>query len=162
MLGQREYLFLNKFGKTVLRWHSPTQTSCKNLTLLHYPQSNQYPSHTNLSPPIVLTKVVNLLFCHIGRIFSHSSTSFSICSQPYSPLHYPTYKSIQLKVVFMAPMSMNPKSPNSLGLAKTSHFTIRYFVFLPTPSQCRRTDQFIRIQVQWQSASGRTVILEPI
>ena len=27
---------------------------------------------------------------------------------------------------------------------------------------CRRTDQFIRIQVQWQSASGRTVILEPI
>ena len=26
----------------------------------------------------------------------------------------------------------------------------------------RRTDQFIRIQVQWQSASGRTVILEPI
>ena len=29
-------------------------------------------------------------------------------------------------------------------------------------SMCRRTDQFIRIQVQWQSASGRTVILEPI
>ena len=29
-------------------------------------------------------------------------------------------------------------------------------------SDCRRTDQFIRIQVQWQSASGRTVILEPI
>ena len=27
---------------------------------------------------------------------------------------------------------------------------------------CRRTDQFIRIQVQWQSASSRTVILEPI
>ena len=27
---------------------------------------------------------------------------------------------------------------------------------------CRRTDQFIRIQVQWQSASGRTVVLEPI
>ena len=31
----------------------------------------------------------------------------------------------------------------------------------PSP-RCRRTDQFIRIQVQWQSASGRTVILEPI
>ena len=28
--------------------------------------------------------------------------------------------------------------------------------------RCRRTDQFIRIQVQWQSASGCTVILEPI
>ena len=27
---------------------------------------------------------------------------------------------------------------------------------------CRRTDQFIRVQVQWQPASGRTVILEPI
>ena len=27
---------------------------------------------------------------------------------------------------------------------------------------CRRTDQFIRAQVQWQPASGRTVILEPI
>ena len=27
---------------------------------------------------------------------------------------------------------------------------------------CRRTNQFIRAQVQWQPASGRTVILEPI
>ena len=27
---------------------------------------------------------------------------------------------------------------------------------------CRRTDQFIRVQVQWRPASGRTVILEPI
>ena len=27
---------------------------------------------------------------------------------------------------------------------------------------CRRTHQFIRVQVQWQPASGRTVILEPI
>ena len=26
----------------------------------------------------------------------------------------------------------------------------------------RRTDQFIRVQVQWRPASGRTVILEPI
>ena len=29
-------------------------------------------------------------------------------------------------------------------------------------NHCHRTDQFIRVQVQWQSASGRTVILEPI
>ena len=27
---------------------------------------------------------------------------------------------------------------------------------------CRRTDQFIRVQVQWRPTSGRTVILEPI
>ena len=27
---------------------------------------------------------------------------------------------------------------------------------------CRRTNQFIRVQVQWHPASGRTVILEPI
>ena len=27
---------------------------------------------------------------------------------------------------------------------------------------CRRTDQFIRVQVQWQPASGHTVILELI
>ena len=27
---------------------------------------------------------------------------------------------------------------------------------------CHRTDQFIRVQVQWQPASGRTVILGPI
>ena len=26
----------------------------------------------------------------------------------------------------------------------------------------RRIDQFIRVQVQWQPASGRTIILEPI
>ena len=27
---------------------------------------------------------------------------------------------------------------------------------------CRRTDQFIRVQVQWHPARGRTIILEPI
>ena len=29
-------------------------------------------------------------------------------------------------------------------------------------TRCRRTDQIIRVQVQWRPASGRTVILEPI
>ena len=28
--------------------------------------------------------------------------------------------------------------------------------------RCRRTDQFIRAQVQWQPASGRTIRFEPI
>ena len=33
---------------------------------------------------------------------------------------------------------------------------------MPLVGTCRRTDQFIRTQVQWRPASGRTVILEPI
>lgn len=35
----------------------------------------------------------------------------------------------------MALVSMKPKPPLSLGTAKASHFIMRYFFLLPTPSQ---------------------------
>ena len=52
------------------------------------------------------------------------------------------------------------------GIGKTKTFVLNIHVAINVEScsdaSCRRTDQFIRAHVQWQPASGRTVILEPI
>ena len=52
------------------------------------------------------------------------------------------------------------------GFGKTKTFVLNTHVTINvepcSDASCRRTDQFIRVQVQWQPTSGRTVILEPI
>ena len=53
--------------------------------------------------------------------------------------------------------------PCLLGAAPTQPLRRAYATARePLDATCCRTDQFIRIQVQWQSAIGRTIILEPI
>ena len=52
------------------------------------------------------------------------------------------------------------------GFGKMKTFVLNTHVAINVEScydaSCRKTDQFIRAQVQWQSANGRTAILEPI
>ena len=43
-----------------------------------------------------------------------------------------------------------------------SYHVLAGLVMIKEDEFCHRADQFIKAQVQWQPASGRTVILEPI
>ena len=120
-----------------MKEHSSIHTSFQNLVCLPpciiFPLQ-PCPSHTTLSLNVAPTKIATHLYYHSSRNlylrYLHLNNFMHKLSSPLSSLKIHLHN----KAMFIVLVSMNPRSPNSLGLSRASHLIMWYFLF-PTYSQ---------------------------